>query len=335
MNTSLRTLEHSWAAPLKQRYPGAALCVVVALAGSFLAEHYGAPALVLVLLLGFGFSSQASDERMRPGVEFCARPILRLGVALLGARIGAEQLMAVGSLPLLVVLTCVPLTIGSALMMGHWLNLPRMQSLVAGVAVAICGVSAAVAVAAVIPQGRLEDRRLLGVVVGVTGLGTLSMLLLPPLFGSLGFSDVHAGLLLGATIHDVAQAAGAGYLVSDTAGDIATLTKLLRVALLAPLILLLGALLNDRQSGPADHPWFLLGFIALFALNSLGWLAEELRQLLVTASGACLLVVMAALGMRTSLGAIIAQGWRPMALLASLSGLLVVTAMATLALYST
>ncbi|MFC4260855.1 YeiH family protein [Marinobacter lacisalsi] len=334
MNTGSRALDHPWALPLKRRYPGAALCVVVALAGSFLAEHYGAPALVLVLLLGFGFASQASDERMRPGVDFCARPILRLGVALLGARIGAEQLMAVGSLPLLVVLTCVPLTIGSALLLGHWLNLPRMQSLVAGVAVAICGVSAAVAVAAVIPQGKLEERRLLGVVVGVTGLGTLSMLLLPPLFTGLGFSELHTGLLLGASIHDVAQAAGAGYLVSDNAGDIATLTKLLRVALLAPLILLLGALLNDRSSGPADHPWFLLGFVALFALNSLGWLPEELRQLLVTASGACLLVVMAALGMRTSLGAIIAQGWRPMALLASLSGLLVLSAMATLTLYS-
>ncbi|MFL1482535.1 YeiH family protein [Marinobacter sp. LN3S78] len=334
MNTSLRALDHPWAVPLKRRYPGAALCVVVALAGSFLAEHYGAPALVLVLLLGFGFASQASDERMRPGVEFCARPVLRIGVALLGARIGAEQLMAVGNLPLLVVVTCVPLTIGSALLLGHWLNLPRMQSLVAGVAVAICGVSAAVAVAAVIPQGKLEERRLLGVVVGVTGLGTLSMLLLPPLFSGLGFSELHTGLLLGASIHDVAQAAGAGYLVSDNAGDIATLTKLLRVALLAPLILLLGALLNDRNSGPADHPWFLLGFVALFALNSLGWLPEELRQLLVTASGACLLVVMAALGMRTSLGAIIAQGWRPMALLASLSGLLIVSAMATLALYS-
>lgn len=334
MNTDLRALTVPWTLPLRQRYPGVALCVVVALAGSFLAEHYGAPALVLVLLIGFGFATQAGTKRLRPGVEFCARPVLRIGVALLGARIGAEQLLAVGTLPLLVVLTCVPITIGSALLLGHWLHLPRMQSLVAGVAVAVCGVSAAVAVAAVIPQGRLEERRLLGVVVGVTGLGTLSMLLLPPLFGALGFSDLHAGLLLGASIHDVAQAAGAGYLVSDPAGDIATLTKLLRVALLAPLILLLGALLNDKQSGPGDHPWFLLGFVALFALNSLGWLPEDLRLLLVQASGACLLVVMAALGMRTSLGAIIAQGWKPMALLASLSGLLVVTAMATLTLYS-
>lgn len=334
MNVALRALDSPWTAALRLRYPGTALCVVLALAGSFLAEHYGAPALVLVLLLGFGFASQGSDERLRPGVEFCSRTILRLGVALLGARIGMEQLLSVGSLPLLVVITCVPITIASALALGRWMSIPPMQSLVAGVAVAICGVSAAVAVAAVIPAGRLEDRRLLGVVVGVTGLGTISMLLLPPLFATLGYNDTQAGLLLGASIHDVAQAAGAGYLVSDTAGDVATLTKLLRVALLAPLLLLLGALLNDRKSGKADHPWFLLGFVALFALNSLGWLPEELRELLVTTSYACLLVTMAALGMRTSLGAILAQGWRPMALLGAVSALLVVTAMASLALYS-
>lgn len=332
--SQLRALGRPWAVSLRSAYPGVALCVVVALAASFLAQHYGAPALVLALLLGFGFASQASDERLRPGINVCARPVLRLSVALLGARIGAEQLVAVGTLPLLVVVTTVPITIASALVLGHWLKLPRLQSLVAGVAVAICGVSAAVAVAAVIPQGRLEERRLLGVVVGVTGLGTLSMLVLPPLFISLGFSELHAGLLLGATIHDVAQAAAAGYLVSEQAGDIATLTKLLRVALLAPLILLLGALLNDRKSGPGDHPWFLLGFVTLFAINSFGGLPEALRLALINTSGACLLVVMAALGMRTSLSAILAQGWRPMVLLVVVSSLLVAVAMAALSLYA-
>ncbi len=334
MNHTLRALDTHWWAPARLRYPGSALCVVLALAGSFLANHYGAPALVLVLLLGFGFASQAADTRLQPGVEFCSRQVLRIGIALLGARIGVEQLMTVGSLPLLVVLTCTPIIIGSALLLGQWLGLPRMQSLVAGVAVAICGVSAAVAVAAVIPHGKLEDRRLLGVVVGVTALGTLSMLALPPLFSLLGYSDPETGLLLGASIHDVAQAAGAGYLVSDTAGDIATLTKLLRVALLAPLILLLGALLNRNRTGKAEHPWFLLGFVALFAMNGLGWLPEDLRHALASTSQACLLVTMAALGMRTSLSSLIAQGWKPFALLALLSSLLIITAITSLATYS-
>lgn len=334
MNQTLRRLDTRWWALARLRYSGVALCVVLALAGSFLADHYGAPALVLVLLLGFGFASQAADSRLHPGVEFCSRQVLRIGIALLGARIGVEQLMTVGSLPLLVVLTCTPITIGSALLFGQWLELPRLQSLVAGVAVAICGVSAAVAVAAVIPQGKLEDRRLLGVIVGVTAMGTISMLALPPLFSLLGYSDPQTGLLLGASIHDVAQAAGAGYLVSDTAGDIATLTKLLRVALLAPLVLLLGALLNRNSTGKAEYPWFLLGFVTLFGMNSLGWLPDDVRHALSSTSQACLLVTMAALGMRTSLPSLITQGWKPFALLALLSTLLVITAMTSMATYS-
>lgn len=334
MSERAQLLETPLCAAARRLYPGAALCVVLALAGSFLAEHYGAPALLLVLLLGFGFASQAEDQRLQPGVHFCSRQILRIGVALLGARIGVEQLLAVGSLPLLVVVTTVPLIIGTALLLGRLLKLPTMQSLVAGVAVAICGVSAAIAVAAVIPHGRLEDRRLLGVVVGVTAMGTLSMLAYPPLLGLLGFSDLHAGLLLGASIHDVAQAAAAGYLVSDPAGDVATLTKLLRVALLAPLVLLLGWLLRRGESGKAEYPWFLLGFVALFSLNSLGWLPLPVQQLLVSASQACLLLTMAALGMRTSLGSLIAQGWKPIILLVLLSLLLMLSAMGALALFS-
>ena len=323
-------LRHS----VRNLYPGLALCVVLALAASFLADHYAAPALLLVLLLGVGFSNQASDIRLRAGVDFCSRHLLRLGVALLGARIGMEQLSLVGHLPLLVVGSTVPLIIGAALVLGRWLGLPTMQSLVAGVAVAICGVSAAVAVAAVIPRGRLEDRRLLGVVVGVTAMGTLAMLIYPPVLSLLGYGELQAGLLLGASIHDVAQASAAGYLVSGAAGDIATLTKLLRVALLAPLVLLLGWLLRQGEPGKTDYPWFLLGFALLFGCNSLGWVPPSLQTVLLAVSQGCLLLTMAALGMRTSLGSLVAQGWRPFILLVLLSVALLLAAMGALAAFS-
>jgi uncharacterized integral membrane protein (TIGR00698 family) len=317
---------------LKHLYPGVALCTVLALAGSFLAEHYGAPALLLALLLGFGFANQAGEGRLQAGVGFCARRVLRFGVALLGARIGLAQLQEVGWLPLVVVLVSVPLIIGAALWLGRWLGLPPLHSLVAGAAVAICGVSAAVAVAAVLPAGRLEERRLLGVVVCVTALGTVAMLGLPPLTALLGYGDVASGLFLGATIHDVAQAAGAGYLVSDSAGDVATLTKLLRVALLMPLVLLIGLLLRRSDSGGGEFPWFLLGFVALFSANSLGLLTPELREFLVSASQWCLLVTMAALGMRTSVRDLLGQGWRPLSLLCALSAGLAFIVMGLLAL---
>ncbi|MAL99217.1 YeiH family protein [Hydrocarboniclastica marina] len=308
---------------LKCLYPGVAFCAVLALAGSFLAEHYGAPALLLVLLLGFGFSAQSRDQRLEEGVAFSARTILRVGIALLGARIGLTQFEEVGTLPGVVVLLAVPLTLGFGLLLGSWLRLPFVHSLVAAVAVAICGVSAAVAVAAALPSGKLEERRLLGVVIGVTALGTLSMVVYPLLTAALGFSAAESGILLGASIHDVAQAAAAGYLVSDPAGDIATLTKLLRVAMLAPLVLLIGYLLRRGEPGRAEFPWFLLGFVVLLALNSFGLIPQSLRQLMVAASSWCLLVTMAALGMRTSVIELMGLGWRPLAQLTLLSVFLV------------
>lgn len=318
----------------RRLYPGMAMCAVLALAGSFLAEHYGTPALMLVLLLGFGFASQGEDARLQPGIAFCSRKVLRIGVALLGARIGVEQIEAVGSLPLMVVLITVPLVIGAALLLGRLLRLPMLHALVAGCSVAICGVSAAIAVAAVIPAGKLEERRLLTVVVGVTALGTLAMLVYPALVTALGFSEAQRGIILGASIHDVAQAAGAGYMVSDDAGDLATLTKLLRVLLLAPLVMLLGFVLRRGEAGRSEFPWFLLGFLALFGLNSLGLLHDGLRELLVSASYACLLVTMAALGMRTSLKQLITQGWQPLLLLAVLSGGLLLAAMGLVTLFT-
>ena len=120
--------------------------------------------------------------------------------------------------------------------------------------------------------------------------------------------------------------------MSETAGDVATLTKLLRVAMLVPLIVLLGWLLRRGDSGRSEFPYFLLGFLALFGLNSLGWIPPGVRDVLIAASGICLLVTMAALGIRTKIGDLLGQGWRPMFLMLVLSIGMLLAAMGVLAL---
>jgi len=307
---------------VRRVYPGLALCTVLALAGSFLAEHYGAPALLFALLLGLGFAGQAAEERMQAGVELCARAVLRVGVALLGARIGLDQLRAAGWLPLLIVAASMPVVLVAALAAGRMLKLPPAQSVVAAAAVAICGVSAAIAVAAALRPGALEERRLLGVVVTVAALGTAAMVLYPPLTGMLGLDATAAGIFLGASIHDVAQAAGAGYLLSELSGDAATITKLLRVTMLIPLVILVAAWQGRRRDQGAGVPPFLIGFVLLAALNSGGLLPDALRSLLLTLSQWCLLLSIAALGMRTSINGLLTLGWRPTAQMALLSVLL-------------
>jgi uncharacterized membrane protein YadS len=156
-------------------------------------------------------------------------------------------------------------------------------------------------------------------VVAVTGLSTIAMIVYPLVVSTLGMSAVPAGIFLGGTIHDVAQVVGAGYMVSQETGDVATFTKLLRVAFLVPVVLLI-LVVSHRPGAEAGNtlrsaiPLFLLGFVALVVAGSLGLVPTEIRDGLVSLSRGCLVTAIAALGMKTSLGELAAVGPRAIAL---------------------
>lgn len=145
------------------------------------------------------------------------------------------------------------------------------------------------------------------------------MVLYPLLVPLLGFDDTTAGLFLGGSIHDVAQVVGAGYSVSPRAGDVATFTKLLRVATLLPVVMLI-SLAHRRNAADATGrppllPGFLLGFALLVALNSAGLLPGPVRAGIAQASNWCLITAIAALGMRTLPKALLEVGLRPVLLM--------------------
>jgi len=186
-----------------------------------------------------------------------------------------------------------------------------------GGAVAICGASAALAIAAVLPRTERSSHYTLITVVGVTALSTLAMILYPAVVPLLDMGDAAAGIFLGGTIHDVAQVVGAGYMISPVAGITATYVKLLRVMLLVPVVLALS--LAYREGAPAGAsllpPWFLILFIVLVVANSAGAIPPAAGQALAIVSRACLVAAIAALGVMTSFGELAALGWRPIALL--------------------
>ena len=200
---------------------------------------------------------------------------LRVGVALLGIRITAEQIAGLGVGPILMIVVGVFSTILMGAALGHRLGLGKMFGILSGGAVAICGASAALAIATVLPDHKHKERDTILTVVAVTTLSTTAMVLYPILVTLLGLDNVRAGLFLGGTIHDVAQVVGAGYMISAKTGDIATYVKLLRVATLIPAVLLISILLRrsaDRRSSGGSLPklpLFLAGFAALVALNSI------------------------------------------------------------------
>ncbi|MEL7487213.1 MAG: putative sulfate exporter family transporter, partial [Pseudomonadota bacterium] len=290
--------------------PGILIAFTIAAAARFISEHYGAPAMLFALLIGMAFHFLSEEGRCASGVAFTSSRLLKIGVALLGARVTFAQISSLGVKPVILIPILIVLTIGSGLVFSKLFSRSRDFGLLTGGAVAICGASAALAISAVLPKSDALRRDTLFTVVAVTSLSTVAMIFYPALFGALSLDDVEIGILLGATIHDVAQVVGAGYAVSDETGDVATYVKLLRVACLPAVVLFFAFALRGDGEGDAKppFPWFAVAFAAILIVNSLGWIPETVRMGMDWTSRWLLIAAIAALGMKTSLKAMAELG---------------------------
>ena len=301
--------------------PGLLVSAAVAITATFLSEHYGAPVMLFALLLGMAFNFLAEERQCSAGINFTSSAVLRFGVVRLGARITADEVLKLGYGPLLLAVCGVLLTIGFGVFFARRMGLARDFGILTGAAVGICGASAALAVASVLPQRKngLQERDTIFAVLGVTALSTIAMVVYPIIVVSLNFDDLKAGMFLGATIHDVAQVVGAGYTISEAAGEAATVTKLLRIALLVPVVIAITLILSrgrDAGHGPRPpFPLFLFAFVLFVAFNSLGLIPESLRAGLESASRWALVAAIAALGVKTSLKDLAAVGPKALILL--------------------
>ena len=309
-------------------WPGLAMSAVVAVAAQFLAEHYGAPVMLFALLLGMAVNFLSDDNRCKPGIEFVARQVLRWGVALLGLKITTDQVQALGWPSVLMVVLTVSLTIVLGIVVAKWMGFKPFFGLLSGGSVGICGASAAMAIAAAFPNHPQKDRATLFVVISVSTLSTAAMVLYPMLVRGLGLDPQQAGFFLGGTIHDVAQVVGAGYSMGQATGDAATVVKLMRVAMLVPVIMVAAwmtraaharttnAAASDAPvSRPPLLPWFAVVFVVLVLTNSLLHLPDRLVDAGHALSRAFLVAAMAAIGIKTHLKDILSVGWKPVALM--------------------
>lgn len=320
--------------------PGFLLCLVIGMAAKFVSDHHGGPTILYALLMGMALNYLSTEGRCVAGIQFSAKSVLRFGIALLGARITIEQLLGLGITPIVIVLVGVPATIGFSYLFGRWLKLGASQSILAGASVGICGASAALAVSAVLPQSKDAEKNLIFTVICVTGLSTVAMILYPIIVDLLGLTEAQSGIFLGATIHDVAQVVGAGYMISDSVGDIATFTKLLRVAMLVPVVLII-SIVVARQSGQGKKggsnvslPGFLIAFVIIVMINSSGYVPPIVSSSMVELSRWCLIVAMVGLGMKASFKELAAMGWRPIVLMVTETVFLAVLVAAALMLTS-
>ena len=312
------------AAKCKNIWPGLGIATITGMAALFLSEHYNAPAMLFALLLGMAVSFlYQNDTPCACGIDFTASTLLRAGVVLLGLRIALGDLAVLGWQTALMLAGAIFTTIVLGVGLAKLLGLQKRFGALTGGSVAICGASAALAISTILPKGENHERDTLLTVIGVTAMSTIAMVLYPIIAGQLGMTDTEAGIFLGGTIHDVAQVVGAGYSVSESAGDMATLAKLVRVAMLMPVVLIMMLVIkrfyktNTQAEGGEvpKMPLFLIGFIALMLLNSFVTLPEFVIEAGTQVSRFFLVVSITAIGMKSNLGKLAEVGVLPIVMI--------------------
>jgi uncharacterized integral membrane protein (TIGR00698 family) len=333
------------AAWLRSVAPGVGLSAVVAvlavLGAPIIAKVFPIPAMVIALLIGIALNPIAHTPRFQPGIVFCLKTILRWAVALLGLRIAINDIAALGFATAALVIISMAVTVVTGFLCARMFGQQAPYGALAGAGTAVCGASATLATAIVVPDYKGKEADVAFVVVAVNALSTVAMVLYPMICVWLGFDQQFTGVMLGATIHDVAQVVGAGYAVSEPVGNTAVIVKLFRVFLLFPVVIGIGwwfagrAAANDARKIPI--PVFALVFVALSILNSIALSMPAItpaftliKTPLIEASTWGLLIAISALGLGTSLPAIAQLGWRHIATVVTTTIVILVVATAGL-----
>jgi uncharacterized integral membrane protein (TIGR00698 family) len=301
-----------------------ATIAAIAMAGSLL----GGSPVVWGLLTGLGIATIWSPgPKFLPGLTFASKQVMRIGVALLGFQISLATLRGLEASDILAVAMNVAVILTLGVVVGWAIGIRRELALVAAASVAICGASAAAAFACIVMRDDSSDRDVACTIGAVSVLSTLAMILYPLVARHIGMGFAAGGIFLGGSIHEVAHAVAAGYSINSQTGDMATMAKLLRVALLAPacvvISMLVPAAFEPRRTALPLPPTFLVAFVGAALLNAAGLIPEQISHAAAPLSRYCLVVSMVAIGMTLPWRNIKGFGLRPVLLLVVLSCVLV------------
>lgn len=299
-------------------WPGVFLTALIATAAFGLHELPGVTALsplILSILLGIAFHNLVgTPARARDGVGFALKRILRLAIILLGLQLTAAQIVEVGTAGLAVIALTLVATFLFTTWFGRLLGVaPKLTQLIAA-GTSICGASAVIATNTVT---NAHDEDVAYAVACVTVFGSIAMFVYPLLPSLLHLDPRAYGLWSGASIHEIAQVIAAAFQDGKQAGEFGTIAKLSRVAMLAPVVITLGLIASRR--GPktqarAPMPWFVLGFIALVAVNSVIVVPADIKATIVAVTTFLLSMALAAMGLSTDIAKLHAKGLRPLVL---------------------
>ncbi len=301
--------------------PGLLITILIAITAKFLSNNYNVPAMLMAILIGMSLNFLSDEKRFTYGINYSSKNILYFGIVLLGSRISLDTILIIDLETILIVTLGVIFTIFFSIILLKILKFPLSFGILIGGAIAICGASAAIAISSVLPKNENTNQRLTFVVLGVTIISTVCMIFYPLISNFLKFNDQISGIFFGATIHDVAQVIGAGFMISETTGEFATLVKLYRVSLLLPLVLIISFcsyklnLINKSDQKITVIPYFIVFFVIFGLINSLGYFPKKINEIFNALSIWFILIAISAVGTKTKFQNLKLIGFMPFLLM--------------------
>ena len=269
-------------------YPPISAVLIAVLAGMCLKNITGVPA------------------SFQPGVRFAAKRVLEGAIILLGARLSFADLANLGGQTLLIVTICIVIALVLTSFMSKLLRLPPRLGTLIAVGTAICGNSAAIATAGAI---NAEDDEIGFAVCTITLFGVVAILIYPVIGTLLALEDPFFGTWAGTAINDTAQVVTAGFIYSETAGEISTVVKLTRNLFIAPVVFFFSLLYargrakTQKTNYVQLFPWFILGFLFMAAARTLGLFTDPVVLALNRVSGLMITTAVAGIGLNIDFSA--------------------------------
>lgn len=303
-------------------------CAAFYIGGAQIFKELRISQMIIGIVLGMLYANSLRNhlpETWVPGIQFCSKKILRLGIILYGFRLTFQDVMAVGVAGMLIDAIIVAVTIIGGVYIGKLLKMDTETALLTSVGSGICGAAAVLGAEATIQP---KNYKTAIAVATVVIFGTIAMFIYPVAYraGILGLSPEQMGIFAGSTLHEVAHAVGAGEAMGPEIAPIAIIVKMIRVMLLVPVLLILAywVAMRSRRQGSASSgtkiavPWFALGFLAVIGFNSFGLLPVAVVEVINYIDTFLLTMAMAALGAETSFDKFKKAGPKPFILAAIL-----------------
>lgn len=303
-------------------WPGIVLAAMISAAAFAARSLPGLAAfspMILAVVVGIVFSNVVgATVNTGAGIAFCQRSLLRFAIVLLGFQLTLGQVASIGLAGAGVVIATLLATFVFTTAVGRLIGVDRKLAELIAAGTSICGASAIVATN-IVTGARDED--VAYAVASITLFGTVAMLAYPILAPVLGLDHQAFGLWAGASIHEVAQVIGAGFQNGTQSGEVATIAKLARVAMLAPTVVALGFMahrkVEDGQGARAPVPWFVVAFAVIVAINSVIEVPAGFRSTIAMVTTALLTMGLAAMGLQADVSEIRSRGLRPLLLATS------------------